>query len=200
MSILDRLFSRPRLRDVHEATLLKVRGKLASPHTVQSPVTPVRAVLLHYQLLERHVFPRTLLNSRGGRTDDDITEDTVVYTSPLFSEEIILVEADDGVISVPTASLAVHFASGSRHAEPLLGTLRPDLATEVARVTAAGTGEICYREQFLLEDDPVELEAWIRPEASHAGPYRGSAAPYVVCRPHAKLLELSASDPISAVT
>jgi len=59
------------------------------------------------------------------------------------------------------------------------------------RVTSDDTSETCYREQFLLADDPVELEAWIRPdETSGAGPYRPGVRRYVVCEPHPKLVEL----------
>lgn len=198
MSLLDRLFSHHRLRDLREPTRLKVRGKLASPSTVRSPVTPVHAVLLRYELVRRRSTPRDLLNSKTSSASDYIEYDTVVYTSPFLSGEAILVETEDGIVNVPTATLEVRFVSGSRHAEPLLGALPSDLAAQVARVAAGEAGEICYREQFLLTDDPVELEACIRPQAKDVGPYRGGgggAAAYIVCEPHPSLVELRAPAP-----
>jgi hypothetical protein len=195
VSLFGRLFAHPGLRDVREPTRLKVRGKLASPSAVRSPLTPVHAVLLRYQLVRRRSTPSDLGNGSSLLASQDLVDDEVVYTSPLLSEEAILVETEDGIVSVPTASLEVRFARGSRHAEPLLGALRPDLAAQVARVAGDGAGEICYREQFLLTDDPVELEACIRPGASHGGPYRGGTAAYVVCEPLPRLVELPAPSP-----
>ena len=71
------------------------------------------------------------------------------------------------------------------HAESLVGTLSAALAAEVARVSKDDTSEICYREQFLFVADPVELEAWIRPDETSGG-VRG----YTVCEPHPTLVEL----------
>jgi len=188
VSLLERLFPH-HLRDVHAPTRLIVRGTLASASTAASPFTPVHAVVLRYELVLRRIGPYR----RTDGPNEDPYDYTVAYTSPLLAEPAILVETPDGLVSVPTLTLEVRFASQGRP-EPLVGAVPAELAAQVARVEAAAKDEVCYREQFLLQGDPIELEACIRPDAGGGGgtgPYRaGVGAGYVVCEAHPKLVEL----------
>jgi hypothetical protein len=190
MSILDRFFPTHHLRDVHEPMELKLRGKLASPNQVASPVSPLHAVLLRYELHLRRAV-REWDRSHAG----DITEmQELAHQSRIFCGDDVLVEIEGTLVQVPTESLHVVFAGASRQAEPLLGATSPELAELVAKVGASAEGEVCYREDFLLEGDPVELHAWIRPARSATGgPYRGEGAAYVVCKPGPVIRELEAS-------
>jgi hypothetical protein len=190
VSILDRLFHRHHLRDVHEPMELKLHGKLTSPNQVASPVSPLHAVLLRYELHRRTSVEQWDRSHAG----DIVDAYDLAHRSRIFCGDDILIEIEGAIVRVPTETLEVIFLGGSRHPEPLLGATPPKLAKLVAKVGAAGEGEVCYREDYLLEGDPVELDAWIRPlRSAEGGPYRGEGAAYVVCEPNPVLRELEPS-------
>jgi hypothetical protein len=166
---------------------LKLHGKVASPNQVASPVSPLHAVLLRYELHRRKAV-RQWDRSHAG---DIVDEYDLAHRSRILCGDDVLVEIEGALVRVPTESLHVVFLGASRQPEPLLGATPPELAHLVAEVGAAGEGEVCYREDYLLEGDPVELDAWIRPVgAAEGGPYRGEGAAYVVCKPKPVLREL----------
>lgn len=144
-----------------------VRGHLASDNAVQSPVTPVKAVILTAAILDEHVHRRqgAMLSSSG--------EDVVTYRvrAKVQLNGPFLIATERGRVHVPQTHVEVDYRSRlDRNPVPLVSV--PAMFHDV--IARAHTKY--YNEAFLCRGDPVTLRAVVRPNDGAGGPYRGGTA------------------------
>ena len=166
------LFSKRRrnLAGLEGPEAVLVEGRLASDNTIESPVTPVKAVILTAAILDEHVSQQrnTLLS---GSSDDVVTyriRSTVQLNGPF------VVETDDGRVHVPQVQVKVDYLSYLDR-NPVSLVRVPELFHDVV-AQADDNRTKYYNEAFLCRGDPVTLRAVVRPNDPGGGPYRGGTS------------------------
>jgi hypothetical protein len=161
---------RRRLGGITSPSPVEVRGRIASPDAVTSPITGARAAIIGF-----YVFVPARLERRAGREAHDRLVDGGIWGEPFT------VATDDGLLFVPLENVTPYFSGANADEHPLLEPLPDPLAylRTVARVTLA-EGSLYYRELALRGGDQVRVRGTAGP-AEGCGAYRVSASiPFVL--------------------
>lgn len=163
---------RRRLGGITVPELIEVRGRIASPDAVTSPLTGARAVIIEF-----FVFVPARLERRARRAAFDRLVDSGVWA------EAFAVETEDGLLWVPLENVTPYFLGANSEEQPLLEPLPEPLgylrAIEEGRNQLA-EGALYYRELRLASGDPVRIRGTAGPAEGH-GAYRVSASiPFVL--------------------
>jgi hypothetical protein len=154
-------------------TWVSVDAVVASPNAVASPVTPLRAAALRWDVVSRRWLLDAWANERREFAD--------VVRSGLVAAELLLRVGEHTVrLPFPGYELRVAETEADVVKSPLPHGMVPEPFPHA-------DGLVCYREMPLLHGDAVRLTAVLAPTRAGAGaPYRGEpdAADFVAVYDH----------------
>jgi hypothetical protein len=132
---------------------------IVSPSSVTSPLTGLRAAIIHLEIVER--VP--LVRDQGMGSEDETSD---VYNSlgvVILGDVATLRDEDGDEITIVAHRARIQPALMRRGGTPL-GRVPPEVVPLLAN--ASGRGVICYRELPLAMGDAVRLKAMVEPTQS----------------------------------
>lgn len=170
MRWFNRLFRARSLALVRGPTRVALRGAIAAPNLVQSPISGRREALIHYSFFLRPRLGDTMVGRRWSGTAE------VLVATGLLFEPPLLIETPGGVVEVPATRLRVFCSgalSGGVRIEP---PLPPPMSHVEALARRHGRGELYYRELWLSVGDRVRLVGTVARTVDRGAAYRVSGA------------------------
>ena len=137
---------------------VSVLTTIVSPISVTSPLTGLRAAMLHVELVERiPLAHQDDMLMEGRRRDTDLYESLGVV---VFGDVVTLRDEDGDEITIVVGRARIE-PQLPRHGGTPLSRVPPELVPMLAK--ASGRGVVCYRELTLGESDKIRLKAVVEP-------------------------------------